>query len=135
MADRTILNARNFKIFFTAKSRFFKGNRETGPLVGALHRSLMRGSGGSPEECIKDIPEPTKVHAFEAPASGGFHPGLSVAVVSSPLILIGKYFVGRIYFFESLTCGLFMVMIRVIFKSQFTESLLYIFIGSIPVDA
>jgi hypothetical protein len=133
MADRTVLNSGYLQVLFTAENGFLEGNGKLGSLVSALLRTLASRCSSSAEEGIENVAEPAEVHTLEAPHPGVLYPGMTVAVIDRPFITIGEHFISLINFFESLTGVVVTVMVRVIFESQLPKSLLYFFIGSIPV--
>jgi hypothetical protein len=135
LADRTVFGPVDRDLFLDTKGSFLES--DTNPLekVRSTLRRLARRSAGTPKESLKNIPDATHVETIEPLGEAAITASVSVPVVGSPFLRIGKDFLGFVDFFELILSLRIVVFIGVIFECQGPESFLYVFIGGISANA
>jgi hypothetical protein len=131
-AGTTCLRPCELDLFVASENRFLKTYSKARLKVSAPLSTSRLCAGNPAKKRFKYIPEAAEIEVAET-ACFNIHP--AIAVIPSPFFRVGKYLVGFIDLLELLLCCGFLVMVRMILKSQLAEGLLYVLVGSIPWNA
>jgi hypothetical protein len=127
----------NVDILLNSKDCLFQGNSQIVAQIGAPPgtASLPAGTKAS-KKLLKDVGDTSKARkVIETAACCALNSSMAKAIISAPTRLIGKDFVGLIYFLESIIGPICFVNIRVIFARHLPVCSLKIIFRSIPADA
>jgi hypothetical protein len=135
VAYRAVLGAGDIQFFLAAKNRFLKSDGDTIVEVWAPLGRLAGAGGGVTEEGVKDITKAAEIKPLKTTAKDSLSSVMAEAVIGGPFVRVREHLISLVYFFELTLGAVPVIVVRVVFKSQTPESLLYLLVGGISADA